>query len=179
MSTPSPCGSCFLSVTHFCLKFSMRLQSGDSGGVCHHMIPVDSKKDCVFRDVCFGSLSCMNLWVDGKLQLIKVTNSYIEWSIILPSNMHTFVAPCLLMPAQTWTFTGCSGLGFSLGGWFALRKQCLWWNSSWTDVSSFQMTSNLSRHFRHRFSLFAARISWQYHVPWKVQPKSCLLLLIN
>ena len=44
-----------------CHMFSIGLKSGDSGGVGHHRTSFSSKNVCASRDVCLGSLSCMNL----------------------------------------------------------------------------------------------------------------------
>ena len=48
-----------------CHKFSIGLQSGDSGGVCHQLMLLFSMKDFAILDVCLGSLSCMNLCPSG------------------------------------------------------------------------------------------------------------------
>jgi len=37
---------------------------------------------------------------------------------MMPSKMQILVAPCLLIPTQTWTLSGCFGLRLSLR-WFA------------------------------------------------------------
>ena len=44
-----------------CHKFSIGFISGDSAGVCHQLIPLSMIHFCTWREVCFGSLSCMYL----------------------------------------------------------------------------------------------------------------------
>ena len=64
-----------------------------------------------------GSLSCTNLWsssvwlMNGR-RVVSRIRQYSSASII-PSNMHTLVAPFLLIPSHTWTLSECLGLGFS------------------------------------------------------------------
>ena len=114
-----------------CQRFSMGLRSGDSGGVCHQLIPLSSMKDfarlcmyvCVISmpvytnnlDVCLGSLSCMKRWWSGKVaprkgrRAVSKIDTYPSASIF-PSKMTMLVLPLQLIPAHTWTFTGCLGL---------------------------------------------------------------------
>ena len=70
LSTVSSClhfGLISLRMNSFnsCHKFSIGLQSGDSGGVCHQLMLLFSMKDFAILDVCLGSLSCMNLCPSG------------------------------------------------------------------------------------------------------------------
>ena len=98
-----------------CHKFSIGFMSGDSAGVFHQLIPFSSKKCLARIEVCLGSLSCMNLWWLGnfiskngkRVPRMISTNS---GAFMMPSNTHIPVAPFLLIPAQTWTLTGCLAL---------------------------------------------------------------------
>ena len=54
-------------------RFSIGLASGDSGGVFHQLIPRSAKNAAARRDVCFGSLSCINLWLCGYTVCINGT----------------------------------------------------------------------------------------------------------
>ena len=45
-----------------CHRFSIGFISGDSGGVFHQLIPFASIQSLAYPEVCFGSLSCINLW---------------------------------------------------------------------------------------------------------------------
>ena len=90
----------------------MGLASGLSGGVLHQLTPLPSKNVRAVDDVCFGSLSCMNLWPPGI------------------SNMQMSVGPFQLILAQTWTFTGFLGRGFRQAGSPALRQQYHLWDCS-------------------------------------------------
>ena len=44
-----------------CHKFSIGFKSGGSGGVFHHFIPLCVSHTCAYLEVCYGSLSCINL----------------------------------------------------------------------------------------------------------------------
>ena len=70
-----------------------------------------ARKATAFFEVCLGSLSCMK-WHTGMTshrngnRVCLKTSMY--WSASMdPSNVHMPVAPFKLMPAHTWTFTGC------------------------------------------------------------------------
>ena len=101
-----------------CQRFSIGFKSGDSGGVCHQFIPTSSYNLWAYLEQCLGSLSCINLCEVGGGNLASIKgrrvlrriSQYNVTSIFL-SNMHTPVAPFLLIPAQTCTFTGCFGRG--------------------------------------------------------------------
>ena len=98
-----------------CQRFSIGFKSGDSAGVLHQLIFFSCRKFCANRDVCLGSLSAMNLWLVGITRAINGSNvrsSMFTYSgaFIIPSKMHIWVGPFLLMPAQTWTFVGCFAL---------------------------------------------------------------------
>ena len=78
--------------------------------------------------------SCFN---EGKKGFTKY-----NVASIFPSNMHTPVAPFLLIPTQTCTFTGCLGCGFGRGFMPSILQQKRQWVSSCTLVSSLLMTSS-------------------------------------
>ena len=83
----------------------------------------------------------------GNLALMKgrrVLQRILQYNVasILPSNMHTSVAPFLLIPTQTCTFTGCLGCGFGRGFMPSILQQKRQWVSSCTLVSSLLMTSS-------------------------------------
>ena len=67
-----------------------------------------------------GSLSCTNLWsssvwlMNGR-RVVSRIRQYSSASII-PSNMHTLVAPFRLIPAHTCTLSECLGFGFLFNG---------------------------------------------------------------
>ncbi len=139
--------------------------------VFHHWIPFSSKNATARREVCFGSLSCMNRCPFGYLSLMKgtsVTSKMFTYrsAFMIPSKMQTVVAPFQLIPPHTWTFTGCFGLGLFRGFWPFLRQQKRRCVSSCTLVSSVQMTSsNGSPRYcwahSKRFCLFTSLMSWQ------------------
>ena len=56
-----------------CHRFSIGLASGDSGGIFHQFIPHSAKNAAARRDVCFGSLSCISLWLCGYTLCIDDT----------------------------------------------------------------------------------------------------------
>ena len=152
-----------------CQTFSIWFRSGDSDEVCHQLICLAWKKPRGTREV-FGIIvlhqpTCMFGWKfwTNKWNQIRMKNAYVERCI------QTLVAHCLLIAAHTCTFTGCLVQGLSFGLWFRLWKQCLWWHSSWTDVSSFQARQWFANW--KRFTLFASQIMWQYLVPLKVHPR--------
>ena len=98
-----------------CHKHSIGLQSGDSGGVFHQLILFWTINSAACREVCFGSLSCINLWppgyfsaMNGKSVELKIWVLRLE-SIIL-SNIQIWVGPLRLIPAHTCSFKGCLGL---------------------------------------------------------------------
>lgn len=62
---------------------------------------------------------------------------------MIPSNINICVGPHLLMPAQTWSFNGCSGLGRV---WFAepfKRWHVVSLLRSWLELSSFSQSCTL------------------------------------
>ena len=95
-------------------------------GLCWCSPPVDSILSeilyCISRGtfVCLGSLSCIKRCVSGNFSSIngsKVSCSKVSSMMsqnknrsMIPSNTQMPVLPLLLIPAQTWTFTGCFGL---------------------------------------------------------------------
>lgn len=98
-----------------CHIFSIGFKSGDSGGVLHQLIPFSSKYDLAHLEVCFGSLSCMYrcpssslVLRNGRSALSKICMN--RGAFILPSKTQISVAPCQLIPAHTWTLTGCLAL---------------------------------------------------------------------
>lgn len=97
-----------------CQTFSIGLQSGDSGGVFHQFMECSSRKCPTFLEVCIGALSCMNRHCGRTSRMngrsVCCSTSMYRSAFMIPSNMQTPVAPFLLMPAQTCTFTGCFGL---------------------------------------------------------------------
>lgn len=154
-----------------CHRFSMGLRSGDSAGVFHQLIPLSKKYALASLEVCLGSLSCMNWWPSGNLAFKKGSKVFRNISTyrgasIIPSKMQISVEPIQLIPAHTWTFIGCFGLGLFLGGSPLFLQQNLLWVSSCTVVSSVQTTFSkswamLSLAHCNRFSLLACLISWQ------------------
>ena len=98
-----------------CHKFSIGLRSGDSAGVFHQLMPFSSMNSFACLDVCFGSLSCINLWPSGYTSSRKersvLSNIMVyKGPFIFPSKMQIPVLPRQLIPAQTWTFGGCLAL---------------------------------------------------------------------
>ena len=98
---------------NLCQRFSMGFRSGNSAGVFHHNVRLIQPHPTAF-EVCFGSLSRMNLGVESTF-LRYGTNpdfktSFHPAAIILPSNITIGVFPLQAMLAQTWTFGGCFGL---------------------------------------------------------------------
>ena len=95
-----------------CHIFSIGFKSGDSAGVFHQLIPFSTMKSLAKCEVCLGSLSCMNLcdmgnfsWINGTRVASRIcVNRNLS---IIPSNTQMPVRPFLLIPAQTWTLTGC------------------------------------------------------------------------
>ena len=168
-----------------CQRFSIGFESGLSGGVFHQLIPFSSMNWHVALEVCFGSLSCINLWPLGYFCSRNGNNPLFSISMytlasMIPLNTTTSVAPFQLMPAHTCNFRGCLGRGFGFGLCPPLRQHCRLWLSSCTVVSSVQTTSTKSS-WRYccahcsRFSLLASRISWQYADPRKVHPSFRLM----
>ena len=104
-----------------CHKFSMGFRSSDSGGVFHQLIPSCVKKAVDRPDVCFGSLSYINLCESMYVLRMKGTRPLCIMVVyrsasIMPSKRTIRVGPLLLMPAQTCTFDGCFGRGFNTAG---------------------------------------------------------------
>lgn len=152
-----------------CQKFSMGLRSGDSGGVCHELIPWSSRNFCQISMYAWDH--CLETPLQWKARVF-VKNLYKQRCIHPPFKIQTAVGHRTLIPAQTWTLTGYFGLGLFLGGSPFLRQQKWWCDSAWIEHSSEKiMLLNLSpRRFcakRSRFSLFWAWMSWQYELPWK------------
>ena len=109
-----------------CQRFSMGFISGDSGGVHHQLMLDRTKKSWAALDVCFGSLSCINrcTWGGGYFSAINGSNVFSKISqysgaAIIPSNMHTLVAPFLLIAVHMWTLVGCLGRGVRLLAFFS------------------------------------------------------------
>lgn len=98
-----------------CHRFSIGFISGDSGGVFHQFTLFSNIKALARFEVCFGSLSYMNLWPSGKRSRRKGSSvacnmSVYKFAFMIPSKMQMPVAPFKLIPAQMWTFTGCLAL---------------------------------------------------------------------
>lgn len=98
-----------------CHRFSMGLQSGDSGGVFHHKTPFASKNALAALELCLGSLSCINLHPFGNTFCTKGSRVPSRISMkrvfsIMPSKMHIPVLPLKVIPAHTCNFRGCFGL---------------------------------------------------------------------
>ena len=77
-----------------CHKFSIGLQSGDSGGVCHQLTPFSRKNCCASLDVCLGPLSWTNRCPFGYSDSIigsRVCSRMLTYATasIQPSNIQT------------------------------------------------------------------------------------------
>ena len=104
----------------------------------------------------------------------------------MPVNMAISVVPCLDIPAQTCTESGCFGIGFGTEG-SPSRRNCLGKNVSDRTVLPSVKTQSLNSSFctsilvqkESRFSLFSLRIIWQYRVLVWTQPSLLLSLLIT
>ena len=117
ISSSLECGFTSLRTNSFnsCHMFSSGFKSGDSGAVFHQFTLLASKNDVASPEVCFGSLSCINLWPKGNFWAIngnKVVSRILTYSMasIFPSKTQILEGPRKLMLAQTWTLTGCFGL---------------------------------------------------------------------
>ena len=77
------CRLYFPSDVSSCHKFSIGLRSGDSGGVCHQLIPFSSMNFFACFDVCLGSLSRTNLCVVGISCLEMGSTSCPEFGYIV------------------------------------------------------------------------------------------------
>ena len=137
-------------------------------------------------DVCFGSLSAIKQWLCGYTLSKNGSNVWFKTSMYrgvsnIPSNIQILVLPGLLIPAQTWIFTGCfalreklivymyyfiiciheyyyiANLGLDLGGLPCFLQQNRLWVSSWTEHSSVHTTSSNS-------SCRYARCSYVSHI---------------
>ena len=96
-----------LRINYFssCQRFSIGFKSGDSAGVFHELCGISG---CVFRIIILHKpVNCWVSAVDKGYQCLLWT--YRNLSMI-PSRMHTFVAPFRLISAHTCTFTGCLAL---------------------------------------------------------------------
>ena len=98
-----------------CHRFSMGFRSGDSAGVFHQFSCFSPIHALACLDVCFGSLSCIKRNPSGNTSSANGMSvlsriSVYSGAFIMPSNMQIPVAPWRLMPAHTWTFTGCLAL---------------------------------------------------------------------
>ena len=87
----------------------------------------------------------------------------------VPVKITIGVAPHLDIPAHTWTFGGCFGLGFSFRRWPRFLKHKHPWWSSCTDDSSLKIMSSkvslsvcICWHHSSCFCWLVARMSWQY-----------------
>ena len=79
-----------------CHKFSIGFASGLSGGVFHQLIDFSAKKVCAWREVCLGSLSCMNLCPVGYTTRMNRTRYWSSMLVyigasIIPSTTHPSV----------------------------------------------------------------------------------------
>ena len=84
------------------------LQSGDSRGVYHQFILFPLSKVAASIEVCFGSLSCMNLCPSGYTARINGNNAASGiWmnngAFIIPSTIQIPVLPLQLIPVHTCT----------------------------------------------------------------------------
>ena len=169
----------------------MGFMSGLSGGVFHQLILLSSINFWVSLLVCFGSLSCWNLWPSGNVSRIKGIRLLLRRSSvkkvdsIIPPKTARVVAPRLDIPAQTWTLYGCFGLPFSFGGSHQRRNDSFRLLSIATVHSSVKITlSNVSPsswHFRanaKRLARFGSLTNWQYFVPADSHPRVFRALLI-
>ena len=110
----------FLCTLNSCHKFSIGLRSGDSAGIFNQLMPFSSMNSFACLDVCFGSLSCINLWPSGytssrKDRSVQSKIMVYKGPFIFPSKMQIAVLPRQLIPAPTWPFGGC----------LTLEKMCL------------------------------------------------------
>ena len=64
-----------------CQRFSMGFKSGDSAGVFYQLILFSWMKSWAKREVCLGSLSCMNLWVSGNVDPMNGTRALSRISV--------------------------------------------------------------------------------------------------
>ena len=85
----------------------------------------------------------------------------------MPVKMHISVAPCVLIPTNTWTLSGCLGRGLFVGFSPFFRQHLFLCVSSWIEDSSLNITFSKQSPWFHRahsnlFCLFSFWISWQY-----------------
>lgn len=171
-------------------NISIGLRSGLSGGVLHQAMLLLSKKLCVYRLQCFGSLSCWKRWDFRNTFLmngIKLASTIVQHriAVITPVRITICVAPLYDIPPHMWTFTGCLARGLSFLGSFLLRKHRFPWLSSWTEHSSEKITSlncsfvsSILSHHCTLLLLLASRISWQYFGRMVIQPRSLWARLV-
>ena len=105
-------------------------------------------------------------------------------AVSMPVKITTWVAPWREIPAQTFTFGGCSGFILYHIGWSILRKQNLQCDSDCTAHSSIHTTFSNSTcrspssicfwHHSTLFSWFASDIKAQYLVFFATHPSSRL-----
>ena len=97
-----------------CQRFSIGLRSGDSARVFHQLMELSFIQSAAYPDVCFGSLSCINLCSSGKTSVMNGTSvpsrMLTNSSFMIPSKMHIPVLPFFDIPAHTCTLVGCLGL---------------------------------------------------------------------
>jgi len=101
-------------------------------------------------------------------------------------NIAISIVPFLDIPAQTCTESGCFGYGFGVECLLS-HLNCFAINLSHRTVLLFvhmqslnsSFCTNMSVQKKSRFSLFSARIIWQYHVLVWTQPIPRHSLLIK
>lgn len=98
-----------------CHMFSIGLLSGDSRGVCHQFIPFPLIKVAASIEVCFGSLSCMNLCPSGyKWQQCCFQDLDEQWSIHYAINNTNSGSSSPTYPCPHIYLCGMLCLGFFL-----------------------------------------------------------------
>ena len=105
---PSTSSSLVLGLTSRCIN---------SFNSCHKfsITLLWSRNSFPWSDVCFKLLSCIKRWLDGYTCWMNgsriLSNMLVYRNLsMIPSKIQIWVLPCLLMPAHTWTFTGCLAL---------------------------------------------------------------------
>ena len=99
-----------------CQRFSIGFISGDLAGVFHQFIWLVPIQSPAYREVCLGSLSCINLCSVGNVWLMNGIRFFLRsahtgicsWSSQKCRSL--WLLFCLLIPAQLCTFNGCLGL---------------------------------------------------------------------
>lgn len=80
---------------------------------------------------------CTDEWQEALILFRMDTQ---KSAFIVPVNMQISVAPSILIPAQTCTFTGCFAWGLFFGNFPSFIQHLFWCVSSCADASSVQIT---------------------------------------